>query len=281
MYIGSTISFKNRWKCHRSLLRGGVHHSARLQHAWTKHGEENFWLEVLAECDELERADVEQHWMDSYQCYTQGVGYNMNPMAESCAGRKHTEETKAKIAKAHKGKVHSEIHRKRGAESQRGRTVTTETCRKLSIAGKGRIHSPEALEKMKESRKGFAHSDESKRKLSIAATGRVPSQETRLKLSEAGMGRKWTESQRQKISANIRDRLTPEQRATMSRSRGGKPFTITAPDGSTHSFVTLTDAAKMFGLDNSNIHKCLLGKAKTTRGYGCEYDPAPQLACQI
>ena len=57
---------------------------------------------------------------------------SLKATSASFLGRTHTEETKAKIGRAHKGKV-----------------VSEETRQKLSRAHKGRVISPETIEKMK------------------------------------------------------------------------------------------------------------------------------------
>jgi len=69
----------------------------------------------------------------------------------SMLGKKHSEETKARMSLASKGKPKSEEHR-----------------RNLSIALKGRRISKESIEKRVQSRKGYRHSEETKRKIGKA-----------------------------------------------------------------------------------------------------------------
>lgn len=62
-YIGSSIKIERRWHEHRSNLRHGKHHSARLQAAWDKHGPA-LVFEVLQECEKHELNTLEQEWID-------------------------------------------------------------------------------------------------------------------------------------------------------------------------------------------------------------------------
>ena len=39
LYIGSSLSLKNRWERHRRDLNSGIHHSIHLQRAWDKYGD--------------------------------------------------------------------------------------------------------------------------------------------------------------------------------------------------------------------------------------------------
>ncbi len=77
-----------------------------------------------------------------------------------------TEEARAKISAAAKGRKASE-----------------ETKAKISAALKGRIISTLCRERIRETWLGRKHTDEAKRKISIAATGRKASAEARAKMS--------------------------------------------------------------------------------------------------
>ena len=272
VYVGSTVDMKNRWKCHRYQLRVGTHHSPHLQFAWNKYGEDSFRHTILAECPERERDALEQSWIDSLRSSVSACGYNQCPVVGSRSGLPHSEETKAKMSRAHKGRVRSAIHCQRIGDAQRGRKLSPEHIAKMSAALKGRKHSPESIRKSVEARRGFRHSAETRARFSeIAKLRPPPSVETRKKLSIAGRGRKWSDAQRAKMAARPPCSRTKESRENQSKARGGRPFIVTAPDGSKHHFATLSEA-KSLGLDSSNVHKCLIGQAKQTRGHYCEYD---------
>lgn len=65
-YVGSTITPQIRWIRHRSELKLNKHHSAHLQNAWNKYGEDAFSYEVLDVQDCPARSDrltLELSWI--------------------------------------------------------------------------------------------------------------------------------------------------------------------------------------------------------------------------
>lgn len=67
-------------------------------------------------------------------------------------GRKHTEETRAKMSKSHMGvkmPARTDSWREKQRISQSGRRATEETRNKMSESRKGRKHSYETIEKMR------------------------------------------------------------------------------------------------------------------------------------
>lgn len=80
--------------------------------------------------------------------------------------------TRSEHAKLHhKGKHHSEEHKKKIVEGNKGKQLSVETKKKMSEAHKGRLHTEEAKNKIRESHKGKHHSEETKKKMSEAAKG--------------------------------------------------------------------------------------------------------------
>jgi len=105
---------------------------------------------------------------------------------------KHTEETKAKIGNARRGKKMSEETLERMKKSKEGFSHSEETKRKISKSNKGRKLEPRTDEhrrKLSESKKGKPikpRSVEHQQKLNESARNRKPiSDETRRKMSEA------------------------------------------------------------------------------------------------
>ena len=154
-YIGSAIDLSRRWLEHRSQLRRQVHHNPHLQAAWNKYTEAVFTFQVLLECDKTELIDYEQLCIDE-----ESPAYNMCPTAGNCLGRPRSEETKAKLSKAHMGKKFS-------AESLAKRSATV----------KG--HPGYML--------GRKHSGSARQKISAALKGHVCSEETRKRISESNI----------------------------------------------------------------------------------------------
>lgn len=143
-YIGSSNNLYGRESYHKTALVRNYHHNQHLQRAYNKYGEDIFEFRIIIYCDPANLILFEQRFMDFYK-----PKYNMNPKAESCAGRVLSEEHKRKIGDAHKGMIASK-----------------ETKRKLSLARRGKIPW----------NKGKKMSSESRKKMRIAALkdGRRP-----------------------------------------------------------------------------------------------------------
>jgi group I intron endonuclease len=93
-YIGSTAkSFKERWDCHRNLLRKKSHHSRKLQNSWNKYGEDNFEFVIILYCNPEDAVKNEQRCFDELK-----PALNMAPIAGSLLGMKQSEKTKKAAA---------------------------------------------------------------------------------------------------------------------------------------------------------------------------------------
>jgi group I intron endonuclease len=206
-YVGSTSNTRERFRNHRKGLRRGVHHCPHLQAAWNKYGEDCFKFEIVQDVDAAEKLwDAEAVWLNENfgkpWCYNAGrspeapmrgrfgkdhpsfgkklsdeVKQNIREStlkqwqdADPRTGKKHSEESKAKIST----KVQAAI-----AEGRGGKFVPSEeTRRKMSEAlkgnqcAKGYKRTPEEIEKIRERTKGNQnwlgkkHSEESKLKMS-------------------------------------------------------------------------------------------------------------------
>lgn len=81
VYVGSSKNIERRWDEHKKLLAAKKHHSAKLQHAWTKvKGNLPLIFEVIEECELPELLTREQVWMDHHKAYTEG--YNCTSTAK-------------------------------------------------------------------------------------------------------------------------------------------------------------------------------------------------------
>lgn len=106
LYIGSAVNLKRRLSRHLTDLRHGRHDNQHLQRAFDKDGEDAFTFEVIAYCEPGSLLDWEQAFIDACE-----PEYNICLTAGSCYGKKHTPETKAKIAAAAVGHTLSEESR--------------------------------------------------------------------------------------------------------------------------------------------------------------------------
>lgn len=138
-YVGSAVDIKKRWWIHKSDLRGGKHHSEKLQRSWDKHGEESFDFIILEHVeDKSQLLQKEQTWMDFWNCVDNG--YNVLRFAgKGMLGRTHTEEAKLKMSAARLGTkqspetlaILSKI-RKGKPGPNKGKKLTPEQCAAIS-----------------------------------------------------------------------------------------------------------------------------------------------------
>lgn len=155
VYIGSAVDMRHRWNEHRSSLRAGLHHSARLQRAWNKYGEDVFEFGILTECHRDELINNEQAMLDLIRPYVARIGYNNMPTAGSQLGLRHSEATREKMRLAKlgkKGPYRSEewrnnirlahLGKKRGPRS-------AESSEKAAMKNRGKKRSVEDREKIR------------------------------------------------------------------------------------------------------------------------------------
>lgn len=180
VYVGSALDLKARARNHMNLLSLGGHHSRKLQNAYNKHGKDIFSVRTLFYCTPEMLLFFEQRAIDALASST--IGYNVNPVAGSNLGRKFSEETRARMSVARKGKPCP-----RGAASRTGRHATPEHRVKISIALKGKKKAPKHC-----------------KSLSLSATGRILSEDTKKKMSASRVGKKQSQ---QTIAKRINSRL--------------------------------------------------------------------------
>lgn len=100
IYIGSSSKIKGRYSAHCSDLKGNKHDNSRLQNYVNKYGICNLTFSCVELCDESQLIKREQYYIDKLNPY-----YNIHRVAGSSKGnrpwlgKKHSEETKAKIKK--------------------------------------------------------------------------------------------------------------------------------------------------------------------------------------
>ena len=242
MYIGQAVDIEDRWKAHRSGLRGDYHDNTHLQNSWKRDGEENFEFTILLECEESDLNMYEEYYIFDLMTFDPRVGYNKNYGGKS--GRP-TAETKRKLSESAKGRQFSEETRRKLSETKKGKQLSEETKRKISEANKGK--------------KGYWYgkqlSEETKRKMSEANKDKQLSEETKRKMSESRKGEK---------NPNYGKQLSEEHKRKLS-----KP--VVQIDPTTNKIVKMWESAReadrQGGFDFKNISQCCNGKRKTHKGY--------------
>lgn len=207
-YIGSASRcFLHRWNMHRHQLRHGNHHSALLQNAWSKYGEDAFVFSIVELCEPNRCIEREQYYIDFLKSADRNFGLNISPTAFSQLGVKRSEETLVKM----RARKHTKESRKKMSEFRRGKKASDEVRAKMSKARKGKKHRQDSIEKMK----ARVFTEDHRKNLSAAMKGRKCKPLTadhRAKLSAAGMGRKHSP---ETIAKKKLWRTTPEIRAKM------------------------------------------------------------------
>ncbi len=148
-YVGSTtVGLRRRLRHHWSALNRRTHRNSHLQRAWDKYGAEVFVAEVL-ELDPLDVVACEQLWMDALQ-----PAYNISRTADVASGYRFTDEQRARVSAALKGKPKSAEHR---ANIWATRQVTDEMREQMAAngrKGRGRPKSPEHRAKIGAQQRG-------------------------------------------------------------------------------------------------------------------------------
>lgn len=120
-YIGSSEHVVRRLRAHLSELRRGIHHSLRLQMAWTARGEDVFEFSILRYCPVRDLIDFETEFVQRLApVYNTAIC-----MDNGMRGRRHSPEAIAKMKENRKGKgcgprVFSDEHKRAISRARMG-----------------------------------------------------------------------------------------------------------------------------------------------------------------
>lgn len=176
-YVGQTRQKLNRRIYGHKSNKG----KSAIDVAIRKYGWENFSVEVLETCPVEKLNEREIFWIRELNSkapngynLTDGGDGGLNPSEETRAkisanhadfsgakngfyGKRHSEESRAKMSVAKKGKSHkphSQETRDKISASEKGKHVSEETRAKISSAGKGRKLTAETCARMSASKSG-------------------------------------------------------------------------------------------------------------------------------
>lgn len=163
-YVGSSSSIRDRWYFHRSLLRRGQHHSQYLQRSWSKYGEAAFSFVELERCGVDELFEVEARHMARLDSANPAKGFNVQLKPGSALGYKHSAEARARMSASHRAIPHEE--RLKFCRSFVGRKHTPETKERMAEAARKRWANNSSLkEKMSARFKGVPRSQADREKM--------------------------------------------------------------------------------------------------------------------
>jgi group I intron endonuclease len=200
VYFGSARNPKKRRWEHWNDLKKGTHHCTALQTAWNEYGSDAFEFEILENVeDESQLLRIEDTYLIQHagqpHCYNTALSsmqppsntpetiekiratmlnkWAEHPASHPRLGRKHSEETKAKISLNRKGKMVGDQH------YRYGKTLSEEVRKKIGDTQRGvpkgeRVLTEEGRAKIKEaaalgrysSFKGKKHTKETKLRMS-------------------------------------------------------------------------------------------------------------------
>ena len=206
VYVGQTIqSIKRRWTQH-------IYDSKKLKYpfhfAIQKYGAENFIIEIICECENLEDLNIKEvYYTEFYEASIDKNGYVCiagGGKLVSEKTRKLYSETRKGENNSHYGKPHSEEVKKRMSEMRVGTKIGEDN----SFYGKK--HTEEVKQKMstnhsnvmgtKNPMYGKNHTEETKRKISENRKGKNSGSDNPL------FGKKHTEEARRKMSESKKRR---------------------------------------------------------------------------
>jgi hypothetical protein len=202
-----------------------------------------------------------------YDTINQEKGYNLVPFGVGTSGYKHTDEAKAKMSIAKKGKrpwnygvSPTEETLKKLSESHIGYQPSEEQKRKIGEASKAWWSNPDnraSKSGKNNSRYGVQLSEETKTKMSESQKGKVIPIETIIKAANARVGLALSEETRRKIQKNNKNK-----RAVLQLSLDGE---FIAEHSSTR------EAERCTGVKYQYIIACCKHKKQEAGGFIWEY----------
>jgi group I intron endonuclease len=231
-YVGRTkcARVNDRWKTHKSPKSGRG--VSAIKEAILKYGVDNFVFETLIKASsEDELALLEAQTIQKLNTMAPH-GYNL-----TSGGENYKRSPLAKRGGFKKGHVPWN----KGLDSSDPRVARmVKTGKDASAFGNSY-------------RKGVKHSEETKKKISEMQKGRILSEETKKKMSDSHMGKTHSE----------------EAKANMSKSRDKQKISIKCLETG-QIFSSISETAKIMGVNPGHIHRIINGKLKKSKGYTFE-----------
>ena len=126
IYIGESLYMNERLSKYRSCAK--INPVCLIEKALAKYGFDNFKYDIVETFPNGVSKETlvsrEKFWISFFNSTDKTIGYNVLPFGKCMVGFKMSDEAKAKISKANKGRVFSTEQRKRMSEGQIGKVVT-------------------------------------------------------------------------------------------------------------------------------------------------------------
>ena len=265
-YIGQTCQNppEKRWGIDGHNYDTTPHFFASIQ----KYGWENFEHEIVQDHLTLEEAlQMESELIAYFDTINQDKGYNLVPFGVGTSGYKHTDEAKAKMSAAKKGKKPwnygmspTEETLKKLSESHIGHQLSDEQKMKIGEASRLWWSNPanrESQSGINNSRFGVQLSEETKIKISESQKGKTIPIETIIKAANARIGLSLSEETRQKIKNNNKNK-----RDILQFSLDGNFIA---------EYPSAREAEKCTGIKYQYIIACCKHKKQESGGFLWEY----------
>lgn len=250
-YIGSSTNLYERWRGHRSKLRGNTHPNRHLQSSWNKHSEEVFLFEVLQEFQDVESMEAAEEELLS-RAVDDPLCCNLSKWARSpwrSQGEDHPRYG-AKLTEDQKQNL-------REATLEQWKTSDPRTGRKHSAEAKQKI-SAKVQAALAEGRAGkFIPTEETRQKMSEAqkgnqyAKGAVRSEECKKRLSEMARG-----------NQNWLGKTHTEE----SKTKMGQAVRMISPTGEVSVFPRTTAVKEQFGIFLPTIQRSVRSGKSLAKG---------------
>lgn len=159
VYIGCTINslekryYEHIYRCFKTDYKSKLYNSMK------KYGEENFYIELIEECDLSNIYEMEKKYVEQYDSFKNGLNSTLG--GEGCLGYIHSSEIRRKISKnirdgnSHKGKTYENIYGENGENEKERRRESVKKYWK-NLTEEDRIKRNEKNKKIKRDKSSFS-----------------------------------------------------------------------------------------------------------------------------
>lgn len=292
VYIGQTSeTIEKRWLRHKRSRNYKKYKHIHFYKALNKYGINHFFvsevMKVSADTKEELKKELdkwEKYYIFEFNSFRNG--YNSTEGGDGgMPGFRHTEESKKKMSKSHKGVIPTEETRRKMSLARKGFVLSEKAKKILSEKAKGRVRSQESIRKSADKHLGLKMSNETKQKLRECNKRTILQYDLQnnfiaewntIKDASNSIGLKSTSSIRQCLIGKSR-----QSHGYIWKYKNGQPVRMKKYKRSViqynlnnkiiKEFNSLKEAAEVCGTTDSAILRCCKGKYKSAGGYIWRY----------